>query len=65
MVTQWFFLTFPPFSCGKMGKIIVPDGKKNQNRTLFFPIWNIFSQFFQVQHFKETMKFQIRAIYWG
>ena len=46
MVTQWVFLTFPPFSCGKMGKIIVPDGKKNQNRTLFFPIWNIFFPIF-------------------
>ena len=24
-----------------------------------------FFQFFPEQHFKETMKFQIRAIYWG
>ena len=43
-----FFLTFPVFLCGKMGKIIVPNG-------------NFFFQFFQVQHFKGTMKFQIRA----
>ena len=26
---------------------------------------NIFFQFFQVQHFKGTMKFQIRTISWG
>ena len=35
MVTK-YFSTFPVFSCGKMGKIIVPNGRNIfPNRTIF------------------------------
>ena len=46
-------ITFPVFLCGKNGKNNCSKWKK------------YFFQFFQVQYFKGTMKFQIRAIYWG
>ena len=55
MVTE-HFLTFPAFS---RKKIIFP------NRKNLFPIWNFFFQFFQVQNYKGTMKFQMKAILWG
>ena len=61
-----FFLTFPIFSCGKMEKIIVPKGKNIfPNRTFFPNLENYCFQFFRVQYFKGTMKFQKRAISWG
>ena len=47
MVTEYFFLTFPVFSCGKMEKIFFPTRKnmfpsrKNffQPGKIFFPIF--------------------------
>ena len=62
MITE-YFLTFPIFSCGKMGKN-VPNGK------VFFQIEHFFTnleKYFSkyIQQFKGTMKFKIRAIYWG
>ena len=59
MVTE-FFLTFPVFLCGKMEKIIFPT----KGEQFFSNIEKYFFQSFQVQHFKRTMKFQIRTIYW-
>ena len=38
MVTGYFFFTFPVFSFGKMGKIIVPNGKNifpNRNFSMY------------------------------
>jgi hypothetical protein len=48
-----------------MGKIIVPNRKHIfLSRTLFSNL-EFFPQFFQGQHFKGTMIFQSRTIYWG
>ena len=46
MVTEYIF-NFPVLLCGKMGKIIVPNGKNIfPNRTNLFPIWNFFFPIF-------------------
>ena len=59
MVAEYFYNFFCLF--------VWKNGKKNvfPNRTFFSNLVNYFFQLFQVQHFKETMKFQIRAILGG
>ena len=46
--------------------MFIPDSrvvKFSKYNNFFSNLANYFFQFFQVQHFKGTMKFQIRAIY--
>ena len=64
MVTEYFF-NFSYLFVWKNGNFFFQLGKIFfQVEQFFFQPGKIFFQFFQVQHFKWTMKFQIRTIFW-
>ena len=57
-------LTFPVFSGGKMGKIIVPNGKTIFPNRFFFQSGKLFFPIFPSLTL-QNMRFQITAVYWG